>query len=95
APADPTETPATSAPATDPTKPADSSKTVLGDVDLNGNVDITDISVLSLAILDKKLPTGQAFTNADVDADKEVGLTDLASLKQYVSKVITKFPAEQ
>ncbi|MCQ2464301.1 MAG: glycoside hydrolase family 9 protein [Oscillospiraceae bacterium] len=65
---------------------------VLGDVNCDGKIDITDISVLSLALLDKKLPEGQAFTNSDVDRDKEIGLTDLSTLKQYVSKVITKFP---
>ncbi|MCQ2464454.1 MAG: glycoside hydrolase family 9 protein [Oscillospiraceae bacterium] len=66
-----------------------SGKTLYGDVDTDGRVDITDISTLSLIILDRKTLKGQALINADVDEDGEAGLTDLASIKQYVSKVIT------
>ena len=63
--------------------------TLLGDVTCNGVVDVTDITTLAISLVDKKPLTGQAKINADVDKDGEVALTDLAKIRQYVSKVIT------
>ena len=65
-------------------------KTLLGDVDCDGKVDITDITTLAISLVDKKPVTGQAAINADVDKDGSVALTDLARIKQFVSKVIDK-----
>jgi hypothetical protein len=65
-------------------------KTVLGDVDCDGKVDITDITTLAISLVDKKPLDGQAKINADVDGDGSVALTDLARIKQFVSKVIDK-----
>ncbi len=67
---------------------SDTSKTLLGDVNLDTVVDVTDLSTLALAIVDKTELTGQAKINADVDKDSKVGLTDLATIKQFVSKQI-------
>ncbi len=64
---------------------------MLGDVNVDGKVDITDISVLSVALVDKKTLEEKSKKNADVDRDGEAGLTDLSTIKQYVSKVITSF----
>ena len=64
---------------------------LLGDVDLSGTIDVTDLSTLSLSLVDKKELTGQSFKNADVTQDGKVDLTDLATLRQYLSKKITKF----
>ncbi len=64
--------------------------TLLGDVDCDGKVDITDITTLAISLVDKKPVTGQAAINADVDKDGSVALTDLARIKQFVSKVIDK-----
>lgn len=63
---------------------------VKGDVNLDGKVDITDLSVLSVALVDKKALTGQAGTNADVNSDSEVNLSDLATIRSFLSKVISK-----
>ena len=96
---DPTKPADPTTPATDPTKPADDPTTptsapttgLLGDVDLSGTIDVTDLSTLSLSLVDKKDLTGQSFKNADVTKDGKVDLTDLATLRQYLSKKITKF----
>ncbi|MBR6836164.1 MAG: dockerin type I repeat-containing protein, partial [Oscillospiraceae bacterium] len=64
---------------------------LLGDVDLSGTIDVTDLSTLSLSLVDKKDLKGQSFKNADVTKDGKVDLTDLATLRQYLSKKITKF----
>ena len=80
----------TKEPTADPTKSTtEPTTTLLGDVDCDGKVDITDITTLAISLVDKKPLTGQAKINADVDKDGEVALTDLAKIRQYVSKVIT------
>jgi len=79
---------------TDPTTPPtnnDTNETVLGDVNLDKKVDVTDLSVLALALVDNKTFSGQAKINADVTKDGEVSLTDLTTLRQFISKVITTF----
>jgi hypothetical protein len=64
---------------------------LLGDVDLSGTIDVTDLTQLALSIVDKKPLTGQSFKNADVTKDGEVDLTDLATLRQFLSKKIENF----
>ena len=76
-------------PETEPTATNDS--TILGDVNCDGKIDVTDLSVLSLSLVDKKELTGNAKKNADVDKDGKIALTDLATIRQYISKKITKF----
>ncbi len=80
---------ASAKPSGQPSAPAENDTVVYGDVNQDGRVDITDISVTSLRILDKKSFTEEEIKRCDIDADGEVGLTDLASMKQFVSKVIT------
>ncbi len=64
---------------------------LLGDVNLDGKIDITDLSVLAIKLVDKKELTGDAKANADVTKDGIVNLQDLATLRQFISKVITEF----
>ncbi len=64
---------------------------LLGDVNCDGTVDLTDLSTLSIKLVDKKALTGQSKKNADVTKDGEVSLTDLATIRQFLSKVITAF----
>jgi len=71
-------------------KPADKK---LGDVNGDGKIDITDVSVLSIHLIGDKKIDEEALRRSDVDADNEVGMTDLATLKQFVSKVIDKLGA--
>jgi len=61
-----------------------------GDIDLNGTIDVTDLTELSLALIgDKELSDDQQKA-ADVDGDGAVTLADLARLQQYLSKKIDK-----
>ncbi|MBR3023000.1 MAG: leucine-rich repeat protein [Oscillospiraceae bacterium] len=75
----------------DPEDPKEPEDVVLGDVNLDGTIDVTDLSVLAISLVDKKELTGTAAKNADVDKDGKVALTDLATIRQYISKKITKF----
>ena len=97
----PTATRPTATPTADPAKSSDPTSQndageftvtpLLGDVNLDGKIDVTDLSVLSLSLVDKKELKGDAAKNADVDKDGKVALTDLATIGQYISKKITKF----
>ena len=89
-------TPATTEPSAvttpSPSKdPGETGETKLGDVNCDGKIDITDISVLAVALVDKKELTGQSKINADVNKDGEVALADLATIKSFISKIIKSF----
>ncbi|MBQ9981330.1 MAG: RICIN domain-containing protein [Oscillospiraceae bacterium] len=59
---------------------------VYGDLDSNKEIDITDLTILSLYLLsDVKLNESQ-LEAADVNADGKVDIADLAHFKQYISK---------
>ena len=66
-------------------------ETLLGDVNCDGKVDVTDLSTLAIALADSKKLEGQSAINADVDKDGKQALTDLARIRQYVSHVISAF----
>ena len=62
-----------------------------GDVNCDFTIDVTDLSELSLALIgDRKLSEIQQKV-ADVDGDGKVTLSDLARMRQYLSKIITSF----
>lgn len=87
----PTELPTsepTSVPSDTPTsEPVLESET--GDINSDLKIDVTDLSELSLALIgDRKLSEAQQKA-ADVDKDGKVTLSDLARMRQYLSKVIT------
>ena len=71
---------------------ADTAETTvkLGDADGSGVVDISDISMLSLALVDGTELTDEQKKALDVDGDGDVDLADLAKLRQYLSKKIEK-----
>ena len=67
----------------------DSSEIVLGDINSDGKVDLTDLSELSLALLGDKEFTEAQQKSADVDSDGAVKLADLAKFRQFLSKQIS------
>ncbi len=93
--AKPTVTPTATAKPTTPVDPTSGKDTtdsdILGDVNLDGKIDVTDLSVLALSLVENKPLTGQSAKNADVVADDDVNLSDLATIRQFISKVISKF----
>ena len=61
---------------------------IAGDIDLNGTIDVTDLTELSLVLVgDKELTENQKLA-ANIDGDGAVTLADLARLQQYLSKKI-------
>ena len=68
-------------------KPVTPDKLITGDVNLDGKVDVTDLSSLAIHLIDDTL-TGDGLKMADVDHDGKVLLTDLARLRQYLVRYI-------
>lgn len=67
----------------------DSDEISPGDINADGKVDLTDLTELSLALIGDKELTENQQKAADVDDDGAVKLSDLARMRQYLSKVIT------
>lgn len=60
----------------------------IGDVNNSKSIDITDLSIIALAIIGDRQLNSQEQKAADIDKDGVVGLTDLARFRQYLSKVV-------
>lgn len=60
-------------------------KTLYGDVNESGEVDLNDILMMKRYI-DGENPSGFSFVNADVNADQEVNMTDFLILKKYLAE---------
>ncbi|WP_044975344.1 dockerin type I repeat-containing protein [Ruminococcus sp. HUN007] len=63
---------------------------IVGDVNSDSAIDVTDITELSLSLIGDKELTNKQGKAADVDGDGAVTLADLARLQQYLSKKIDK-----
>lgn len=75
--------------------PADtgtSEKAVLGDVNLDGRVDITDAVLLNKTCAGVVSLTDAAKKNADCDSDGEVGSNDAVSLMRFLVHLINILP---
>ena len=57
---------------------------------MNGLVDVTDLTYLSLACLNEYKLSDIQFKAADVNEDGKVNLSDLARVRQRISNIIEK-----
>ena len=64
---------------------------IAGDLNFDGKIDVTDLSEPSLALADGKEFTDEQQNAADVDKDGKVTLSDLARMRQFLSKIIEAF----
>ena len=69
-------------------------KAVLGDFDLDGDVDASDLTLLARHVGKIEVLTGQALENADVNGDGEVNANDLTKHARYIGKIITDWNQE-
>ena len=67
------------------------SNPIPGDLNSDGKIDVTDLTILSVHLLDKNELTAAARKAADVDSNGNVNLADLAGLRQFIAKKIEKF----
>lgn len=65
--------------------------TLLGDVNVDGAVDVRDVTLMNQYIVKMSDLTEQGYANGDVISDGTVDLKDLGQLKKYLIKVITSF----
>ena len=64
---------------------------LLGDINLDGNVDSSDLSILSQVVVGNTTITGDSYLSADVNQDNLVNMQDLSTLNSYVNNAISKF----
>lgn len=79
---------------TDPTPgPSDDPivEVLLGDTDLDGDIDATDALCVLQHAASLKTLEGDALANADVDADGKINATDALNILKYAAKVIDAF----
>lgn len=86
-PEDPKDDPIVTDPSQPTTPPDSGNDTIIyGDLNDDKNVDLTDLTTLSLALLKDVTLTEKQKLCADVQYDGEINLADLAKFKQYISK---------
>ncbi len=74
----------------DPTEPG-ATDVVYGDVDLSGDVSITDVIALSKALMSGGLGEAAA-ANADVDLNQNVDFTDALNIMKFLVKILDSLP---
>lgn len=57
---------------------------VIGDINGDGKISITDLSKLKLHLVEKELLTDGSLLAADMNKDEQSTLTDLSKMKQYI-----------
>ncbi|MBQ5988786.1 MAG: endo-1,4-beta-xylanase, partial [Oscillospiraceae bacterium] len=82
------QTPASQAPASQ--APAQTTDFTFGDINDDTKIDITDLSLLAVHLIDKTKFTDKQTLASDVAYNGTVELADLATLRQFISKVIDK-----
>jgi hypothetical protein len=65
---------------------------MIGDVNTDGEINSTDMTVLKRHLLKKTTLAGENLVNADTNGDGDVNSTDLTLLKRYILRKITSFP---
>jgi len=88
-------TPAAAKTSTETTAPiektAPASKTLLGDTDENGKIDVMDIILLNKALFGKADLTEQGIINADVDKNGKPEFSDSLQIMRFIVKLVTEF----
>ena len=68
---------------------------LLGDINFDGIVDVTDLSSFSILLTDREELTEAQKKAADVDKDGRAALSDLARLRQFLSRIIDTFDSSK
>jgi GH35 family endo-1,4-beta-xylanase/enterochelin esterase-like enzyme len=70
-------------------------KVEVGDLNYDGSIDSTDVTILKRILLRKMDASDETKLAADVNKDGSVDSTDLTLLKRYILKKIDKFPGDE
>lgn len=63
-----------------------------GDLDLDGDVDSNDLTLLARHVAGIEKQTGQALENADVDGDGDISSEDITVHARYIAGIIKEWP---
>lgn len=66
---------------------------IIGDVDENEMVDITDATMIQLIVAGATAPTLVQVKAADVNGDNKIDITDATMIQLFIAGMITEFPA--
>lgn len=64
---------------------------LIGDVNNDGNVDLTDLSLMQIYTMDHRVFTEEETKRCDCQEDGIIDIADVAKLKMYICKQITSF----
>lgn len=73
------------------TEPVQTVTPLTGDINLDGTIDMSDLTELAVHLIGDKEISEQAKAMADVDSDNKITLADLSRIKQFISHIIEKF----
>ena len=65
-----------------------------GDADLNGKVDIDDVTLVQLYLANRATLEGKEAVLANVNGDNVISIEDVTAIQLYLAKRLDKFPAE-
>ena len=68
-------------------------KTVVGDLDFNGSIDVFDFVCMKKQLLGKSEPDAKTLAAADLNGDNIINAADAVLLKKYLYGIIKEFPA--
>lgn len=72
---------------TQPTTPLPVNKILIGDVNLDGKISISDATNIQMHVADMKMLTGDALIAADVDGDKTISIKDATCIQSYLVEI--------
>lgn len=89
--------PATEAPTAEPTQPATEKPTestgfILGDVDNNGVVSISDVTLIQRSLVNLDIPASCVISQGDVDNNGITGSSDAVFIMRYLINLTTGYP---
>lgn len=70
-----------------------SDKTIIGDVDFNGSINIFDLAILKETFSGKTAPTGRLAAASDLNGDGKLSVEDISLVQSYIGGIIEGFPA--
>ena len=68
---------------------------VLGDINLDGNVDVMDSYYIRLVVAKLRKPTEKQIFLGDVDLDGKITAIDANIIRKYAVKIIEKIPVSE
>ena len=76
---------------TDSDTPTDSDIVLKGDADLDGEIKMSDVTLIQKHVAKLVELTGNQSKNADVNSDSIINMLDVTQIQKFIAKLISKF----